>query len=207
MELLLATRSVNKVREIRSILGSISGVKVLDLDDIGLEWCDEEDALEPFNTFEENAHSKAEYFRKKTGFPTVADDSGLEVDALAGAPGVRSKRFASAGDLTGHQLDQANNKYLVERLGALEFEKRTGQYVCVAILLGLTPEMIVTRGEAKGFILAEPRGKGGFGYDPYFFDPDLAMTFAELHPEQKNQLSHRGKAFRALASILERMEF
>ena len=207
MELLLATRSVNKVREIRSILGSISGVKVLDLDDIGLEWCDEEDALEPFNTFEENAHSKAEYFRAKTGFPTVADDSGLEVDALAGAPGVRSKRFASAGDLTGHQLDQANNKYLVERLGALEFEKRTGQYVCVAILLGLTPEMIVTRGEAKGFILAEPRGKGGFGYDPYFFDPYLAMTFAELHPEQKNQLSHRGKAFRALASFLERMEF
>ena len=206
MELLLATRSAHKVQEIRTILSGIPRLTVLDLDDIGLEWRDEEEALEPFDTFEENACSKAEYFHARTGLPTVADDSGLEVDALGGAPGVRSKRFAPVEGLTGHKLDQANNNYLVERLGALELEKRTGQYVCAAALLGFTSQMIVTRGEAKGLILAEPRGDGGFGYDPYFFDPNLEMTFAELHPDQKNELSHRGKAFRALTIILERME-
>ena len=206
MELLLATRSAHKVQEIRTILSGIPRLTVLDLDDIGLEWRDEEEALEPFDTLEENARSKAEYFHAKTGLPTVADDSGLEVDALGGAPGVRSKRFAPGEGLTGHKLDQANNNYLVERLGALELEKRTGQYVCVAALLGFTSQMIVTRGEARGLILTEPRGDAGFGYDPYFFEPDLDMTFAELHPDQKNELSHRGKAFRALAIILERME-
>lgn len=206
MELLLATRSAHKVQEIRTILSGIPRLTVLDLDDIGLEWRDEEEALEPFDTFEENARSKAEYFHTRTGLPTVADDSGLEVDALGGAPGVRSKRFAPVEGLTGHKLDQANNNYLVERLGALELEKRTGQYVCVAALLGFASQMIVTRGEARGLILTEPRGDAGFGYDPYFFEPDLDMTFAELHPDQKNELSHRGKAFRALAIILERME-
>ena len=206
MELLLATRSAHKVQEIRTILSGIPRLTVLDLDDIGLEWRDEEEALEPFDTFEENARSKAEYFHARTGLPTVADDSGLEVDALGGAPGVRSKRFAPVEGLTGHKLDQANNNYLVERLGALELEKRTGQYVCVAALLGFASQMIVTRGEARGLILTEPRGDGGFGYDPYFFEPNLEMTFAELHPDQKNELSHRGKAFRALAIILERME-
>ena len=94
MELLLATRSAHKVQEIRTILSGIPRLTVLDLDDIGLEWRDEEEALEPFDTFEENARSKAEYFHMRTGLPTVADDSGLEVDALGGAPGVRSKRFA-----------------------------------------------------------------------------------------------------------------
>ena len=206
MELLLATRSAHKVQEIRTILSGIPRLTVLDLDDIGLEWRDEEEALEPFDTFEENAGSKAEYFHARTGLPTVADDSGLEVDALGGAPGVRSKRFAPVEGLTGHKLDQANNNYLVEHLGALELEKRTGQYVCVAALLGFASQMIVTRGEARGLILTEPRGDAGFGYDPYFFEPDLDMTFAELHPDQKNELSHRGKAFRALAIILERME-
>jgi len=206
VELLLATRSAHKVQEIRTILSGIPRLTVLDLDDIGLEWRDEEEALEPFDTFEENARSKAEYFHARTGLPTVADDSGLEVDALGGAPGVRSKRFAPVEGLTGHKLDQANNNYLVERLGALELEKRTGQYVCVAALLGFASQMIVTRGEARGLILTEPHGDGGFGYDPYFFEPDLDMTFAELHPDQKNELSHRGKAFRDLAIILERME-
>ena len=180
-------------------------LEVLALDDVGLEWCDEEEALEPFDTFEENARSKAEYFHAKTGLPTIADDSGLEVDALGGAPGVRSKRFTPVEGLTGQRLDQENNNYLVERLGSLELEKRTAQYVCVAVLLGLTSQMIVTRGEAKGLILAEPRGEEGFGYDPYFYRPDLGMTFAEAHPDQKNELSHRGKAFRALTGVLGRM--
>ena len=205
MELLLGTRSAHKVREIRTIFRDIPHLEVLALDDVGLEWCDEEEALEPFDTFEENACSKAEYFHAKTGLPTIADDSGLEVDALGGAPGVHSKRFAPVEGLTGRRLDQENNNYLVERLGSLELEKRTAQYVCVATLLGLTSQMIVTRGEAKGLILAEPRGEGGFGYDPYFYRPDLGMTFAEVHPDQKNELSHRGKAFRALTGVLERM--
>jgi len=206
VELLLATRSSHKVREIRAILSAISGLTVLDLDEIGLEWRDEEETLEPFDTFEENAYSKAEYFHTKTGLPTVADDSGLEVDALGGAPGARSKRFAPVEGLSGDMLDQANNDYLIEQLGSLELEKRTGRYVCVAVVLGLTDQMIVARGEARGLILAEPCGNGGFGYDPYFFQSDLEMTFAELHPDQKNELSHRGKAFRTLGGILARME-
>lgn len=205
MELLLGTRSVHKVQEIKTILSGVPHLEVLGLDDVGLPWCDEEETLEPFDTFEENARSKAEYFYARTGLPTVADDSGLEVDALGGEPGVRSKRFAPVEGLKGDRLDQENNNYLVECLAGLELEKRTAQYVCVVVLLGLTSQMIVTRGEAKGLILAEPRGEGGFGYDPYFFRPDLEMTFAEVHPDQKNELSHRGQAFRTLTGVLERM--
>ena len=199
MELLLATRSADKLREIEHILG---GLRVLHLDDAGVARSDDEESLERFETFEENARSKAEYFHEQTGLATVADDSGLEVDALDGAPGVRSKRFAPTRGLSGRELRQANNEYLLERLGDLEPERRTARYVCAAVLVGAGPEAIVTRGEAAGRILTAPRGDSGFGYDPYFFDVELALTFAQLGLEEKNRRSHRGKAFRALAEIL-----
>ena len=207
VELLVATRSAGKIREIRRILAGISGLVVRDLDEVGIDIDPEEDGLEPYDTFEENALSKATYFFAKSGLPTVADDSGIEVDALGGAPGVRSKRFAldgggDDGTLDGQALDDANNRYLIQRLSDVARQDRTARYVCVAVLVEGDAEPLVTRGEASGVIVDEPRGSGGFGYDPFVFDPEMGKTFAEMSGEEKDGRSHRGKAFRALADEL-----
>lgn len=202
MDLLIATRSVDKMIEIRRILGAVPGLRLIDLDSAGITKDPAEEELEPYETFEENARSKAEYFHAKSGIPTVADDSGLAVDALGGAPGVRSKRFAPDRGLDGRELDQANNDHLMAQLGDLDLAARTGRYVCAAVLVGAAEVPVVVRGEAEGLILGEPRGRGGFGYDPYFFDPKIGKTFAEIDVVQKNERSHRGKAFRALADEL-----
>jgi len=202
VDLLVATRSVDKMVEIRRILGAVPGLRVIDLDSAGISKGPAEEDLEPYDTFEENARSKAEYFHAKSGMPTVADDSGLAVDALDGAPGVRSKRFAPDQGLDGKELDQANNDHLLAQLGDLDLAARTCRYVCAAVLVGAQEAPVVVRGEAEGLILGQPRGYGGFGYDPYFFDPKIGKTFAELDMERKNKRSHRGKAFRALAEQL-----
>lgn len=200
-ELILATRSRHKLLEIAEILASVPEITVVDLESAGVPERPEEAHLEPFDTFEENARSKARYFFARTGRPTVADDSGLEVDALDGAPGVRSKRFSPRQDLEGQALDQANLEYLLEVLADVPTAERTARYVCVAALA--TDAGIRTfRGTAEGLILAHPRGTGGFGYDPVFFDPDLGRTFAEIGRADKNARSHRGKAFRELAAAL-----
>ncbi|MCH7532119.1 MAG: non-canonical purine NTP pyrophosphatase [Gemmatimonadetes bacterium] len=188
--------------EIRRILGAVPGLRLIDLDSAGITKDPAEEELEPYETFEENARSKAEYFHAKSGIPTVADDSGIAVDALGGAPGVRSKRFAPDRGLDGRELDQANNDHLMAQLGDLDLAARTGRYVCAAVLVGAAEVPVVVRGEAEGLILGEPRGRGGFGYDPYFFDPKIGKTFAELDVVQKNERSHRGRAFRALADEL-----
>lgn len=207
MKLLVATRSAGKMREIRRILGDVPGIEPVGLDDARIEPDPAEDDLEPFDTFEENALSKARYFFEKSGLPTVADDSGIEVDALGGAPGVRSKRFASDGagsgeDLEGTALDRANNRHLVERLAGVAPAERTARYVCVAVLLESGAAPLVVRGEAPGTIVDDPRGSGGFGYDPHVLDVDLGRTFAEMTGEEKDARSHRGIAFRALADLL-----
>jgi len=202
MDLLVATRSVDKMREIRGILGEIAGLRLLDLESASVESDPDEDHLEPHDTFEANARSKAEYFFRRSGIATVADDSGLEVDALGGAPGVRSKRFAPECGLRGKELDQANNAHLVEQLGDLELAQRTARYVCAAVMVDGESDPVVVRGEAPGLILGRPRGWGGFGYDPYFFDPELGKSFAEIDSEQKNARSHRGAAFRLLGEHL-----
>jgi XTP/dITP diphosphohydrolase len=202
MRVLLATRSAHKAGEIREILAGVAGLEIVTLKDVGLPETPEEDALEVFDTFEENALAKAQYFREKTGLPTLADDSGLEVDALGGAPGVRTKRFAPDRGLEGQARDDDNNRYLVERLAAVPEEERTARYVCVAVLAGARGHHVF-RGEAPGRILGEYRGRGGFGYDPLFFDPELGRTFAEVPADEKNARSHRGKAFRALAAFLQ----
>ena len=132
----------------------------------------------------------------------MADDSGIEVDALGGAPGVRSKRFAPDRGLEGRARDEANNAHLVERLAGVSPEERTARYVCVAALLEEGRDPVFSRGEAPGTVLGAPRGTGGFGYDPYVLDPELGITFAEMDPDQKNARSHRGAAFRALARVL-----
>ena len=203
MDLVLATRSTHKIQEIRKILEVVPDLRVLDLTEVGVPYDSAEDDLEPYETFEENAASKAAYFQKITSLATVADDSGIEIDLLGGAPGVRSKRFAPDQGLEGLAMDQANNVHLLTLLGDAPFHERFARYVCVAILdQGDPDDVTVVRGEAPGLILNVPQGSGGFGYDPLFFDPELGETFAEITPEEKNARSHRGKAFRALADLL-----
>lgn len=203
MRLLVATRSAHKMGEIRRILADVPDLTVLDLDDAGIPPDPAEDDIEAFHTFEENALAKANHFFGLVGIPTVADDSGIEVDALGGAPGVRSKRFAPDTGLDGQARDDANNRYLVEQLASVPREARTARYVCVAALVEAGQEPVLLRGEAGGLILDAPRGHGGFGYDPFVFDPELGRTFAEMTAEEKNARSHRGAAFRALGRVLQ----
>ena len=203
MKLVVATRSADKLAEIRRILGGVPDLDVVDLNEAGVAPDPAEDDLEPYDTFEENALSTARYFHARTGLPTVADDSGLAVDALGGAPGVRSKRFAPDSGLTGVALDQANNRHLLRTLEGRGPEERGARYVCVAVLVGDGADPVVCRGEARGRILEEPRGDGGFGYDPLFHDDELGKTFAQISREEKNARSHRGKAFGALARRLQ----
>lgn len=197
------------MREIRRILAPIDGLEVLSLDEAGVAYDEAEEGLEPHATFEQNALSKARWFHERSGLPTVADDSGIEVDALGGAPGVRSKRFApdagvGADGLEGQALDDANNRYLVSQLQGVAPAERTARYVCVAVLLEEGRPHLTIRGEAPGVIVDDPSGSGGFGYDPHVFDPSLGKTFAEMTPEEKDARSHRGNAFRALADELRR---
>lgn len=199
--LLLATRSVGKLREIRPLLAPL-GVHLLDLTEAGLPE-ENDDELETGSTFEENALAKARhYFLASGGIPTVADDSGIEVSALQGRPGVKSKRWSARSDLSGQALDDANNATLLE---ALKFAPdRTARYVCVAAFTDASGE-IIARGETTGTIVERPRGTGGFGYDPYFRSDDLGVTFGEAASEEKARVSHRGRAFRRLAERLQEL--
>lgn len=198
---LLATRSAGKIRELRALFAD-AGLQVIDLHDAGVEERPDEDTLECAATFEENALAKARYFHRLTKWPTVADDSGLEVDALAGAPGVHSKRWSNRTDLSGQALDDANNALLLRRLdGATD---RRARYVCAAAYCDVATEF-VERGEVRGSIMRVPRGNGGFGYDPCFESEELGRTFAEVSLEEKSSVSHRARAFnkllRRLASL------
>jgi XTP/dITP diphosphohydrolase len=157
-------------------------------------------------TFEENARKKAEeYSRHTTGEIVVADDSGLEVDALHGAPGVHSARYAAPDllDVQPHQAnentdDQANNARVLRELKKVLPEKRTGRFVCVLAAARDGKTLTTFRGTAEGVILDHPRGTNGFGYDPLFYFPQIQKTFAELTAEEKARYSHRGAAFRML---------
>jgi XTP/dITP diphosphohydrolase len=203
VKLLVATRSHHKMREIRRILADVPDLELLAPDEAGLAPLPEEDDLEPHPTFEENARSKARYFHARSGLPAVADDSGIEVDALGGAPGVHSKRFAPVSpDTPDDQRDQANNRHLLTLLADEPPEHRSARYVCVVVLDDGSGEPITFRGEASGIIAASPAGTGGFGYDPLFYDPELGRTLAEISAEEKNARSHRGAAFRKLARVL-----
>jgi len=172
---------------------------------VGLPELPEEEGIEVFDTFEDNAAAKARWFRERSGMPVLADDSGLAVDALGGEPGVRSKRFAPE-QRPGEGVDQANNRYLLERLGEVEGEARSARFVCVAVLdPGPGPDgaPLVIRGEAHGSILPEAVGEGGFGYDPLFLDPESGRAFAQLTEEEKDARSHRGRAFREMARRMQ----
>jgi XTP/dITP diphosphohydrolase len=199
--LLVATRSAGKQREFARILGPL-GLAPAFPDDVGLPSREEENALELGETFEANARHKAEYFARRSGLPTVADDSGLEVFALGGAPGVRSRRWAGASG-TPDEVDAANNAELVRRLAGAPAERRRARYRCVLVLLrgpGSVPESF--EGSCAGRILEHPAGTGGFGYDPYFFSDDLQKSFGEAVPEEKDRVSHRVRAVLSLAEAL-----
>ena len=191
---LIATRSEGKLRELNGILAT-AGLRAVNLTQAMIAVSSAEEAIECFDTFEENALAKARYFHELSGMPTLADDSGLCVDALGGAPGVWSKRFSGRDDLSGQDLDDANNAKLMHELsGAMN---AGAGYKCAAAFVSDGVEA-VEMGEVRGEIVGDPRGNNGFGYDPYFFATELGMTFGEATTEAKEEISHRGRAFRAL---------
>ena len=201
--ILVATRSEGKRRELIPLLAPL-GSSLLTLDDAKIAFDPAEDAIEVHETFEENALAKARWFHRRSGLPCVADDSGLAVDALGGAPGVRSKRWSGRDDLAGAALDAANNRMLLEALAAADAAGHRGRgarYVCAGAYVDGDRE-VVRRGETVGFIVDEARGTGGFGYDPYFWSPEVGATFGEASMEAKAAVSHRGRAMRALCNAL-----
>ena len=201
--ILIATRSEGKRRELLPLLAPL-GSRLLTLDDANIAPDPAEEAIEAHETFEENALAKARWFHERSGLPCIADDSGLAVDALGGAPGVRSKRWSGRSDLDGAALDAANNARLLASLAAADAAGTRGRgarYVCAGAYVDDERE-VVRRGETVGFIVDDPRGTGGFGYDPYFWSPELGVTFGEATREAKAQVSHRGRAMRALCNAL-----
>ena len=199
-DVLLATRSAGKLRELRPLFER-AGFTVVDLVEHGIEEEPAETDLERHESFEANALAKARYFYEVSGgISTVADDSGLVVAALGGAPGVRSKRWSGRSDLEGAALDEVNNAKLVAAMARAT--DRSAKYVCAAAFVGLDGE-VVRIGETTGSLLAHPRGEGGFGYDPYFASSELGgRTFAEVTGAEKEHVSHRGRAFHRLIEAL-----
>lgn len=194
LKLLIASANRGKVSEFRSLLDGLD-VELLSVQDAGISG----DVEETGSTYEENARLKAVTCASQSGLLTLADDSGLEVDALGGEPGVRSARYAGEG-----ATDVDRVAYLLRKLEGVPLESRGARFVCVIAIA--TPEGDVTfcRGECHGRIVAEPRGERGFGYDPAFLFPELGVTMAELPPEVKNRLSHRGRAAEKAREVLKR---
>ena len=205
--LLVATRSGHKLRELRELL-DLPRTDLVSLDDLGVPG----DPVETGATFETNAAIKARFGARSTGLPTVADDSGLEVDALGGAPGVRSRRYAGE-----HATDGANNARLLASLRGLPADRRGARYVCV--LAVALPErvgprggvdLVLARGTCRGRIATEARGSGGFGYDPIFEPSSEApggRTLGLWTPAEKHAISHRARAARRLAPRLRHLGF
>jgi XTP/dITP diphosphohydrolase len=201
VKLLVATRSAGKQAEARRMLEA-AGIEVAFPDDVNAWESPAEAGLELHDSFQANARAKAEYFARLAGMPTVADDSGLEVFSLGGEPGVRSKRWAGV-EGSAVTVDAANNAELLRRLRGATDARRRARYRCVLVLLRKAtaiPE--VFEGVCGGLITAEPRGSNGFGYDPYFLSDDLQRTFGEATAEEKDAVSHRGRAFQALLAAL-----
>jgi XTP/dITP diphosphohydrolase len=202
--ILVATRSNGKLRELREIFADFD-LETIDLAAAGIPVTPAEDEVESYATFLENSLAKARHFYKLTGMPTLADDSGLVVDALGGAPGVLSKRYSGRTDLSGIALDQANNEKLMRELArAGDSAPRSARYMCVASYVGNEGEL-TREGTIEGRVIDTPRGSGGFGYDAYVEVPELNGTMAEAGWREKAKVSHRGRAFRALLPALREL--
>ena len=193
MKIVLASRNKKKIGELQTLLSQyIENIEIISLDDVGIYGEIEEDGA----TFEENALIKARA-AAESGYIGVGDDSGLEVDALGGAPGIYSARYAG-----GHGDDEANNQLLLKNLE--DKTDRSARFVCaLACVYPDGREDICVIGKAEGEIISEYRGAGGFGYDPLFYFPPLGKTFGELSAEEKNRVSHRSDAIRKMAEKLK----
>ena len=193
-KLVLASGNRKKIAELQEILGNF-GIEVVPQNAF-----DVPEAEETGTTFVENAIIKARNACRHAGLPAIADDSGIEVDALNGAPGVYSARFSGA-DAT----DEKNNALLVEKLRDVAEEKRTARYQAVLVLMRHAddPTPVIAHGSWEGKIILAPRGSNGFGYDPHFLVPELNLTAAELSADEKHARSHRGKALAQLVALLE----
>ena len=201
MKMVLASRNQKKIEELRTLLcEELGDVEILSLDDVGIFGDIEENGV----TFEENALIKARV-AASTGYIGIADDSGISVDALNGDPGVYSARYAAKCNFAGDHDDEGNNQCLLYNLRDVPDEQRTGGYVCAVACVFPDGREFTVRGEARGRILHAYRGTGGFGYDPLFWFDQFGKTFAEISPEEKHSVSHRGKAIRALAARLKDM--
>jgi len=201
-KVVLATHNAGKIRELAD------GLRVFGLDVLGLEAFPEmEDVEETGASFEENALLKACAVARYTGYIAVADDSGLEADALGGAPGIYSARYSDMRPLPPElenaalSKDERNNLALLHALAAVPDAKRTGRFVCAMSACTPNGSRITLRAVWEGRIVRAPRGMHGFGYDPLFFDPELGRTAAELGTAEKNAYSHRGKALRKLLAV------
>ena len=199
-KLLLATGNPNKRREIEPLVRPL-GIAVVTFDEVG----DIGEVIEDGDTFQANASKKALYGASKTGLWCLADDSGIEVDALDGAPGVLSARYAGE-----NATDEANNRKLLAAMADVPAETRTARFRCVMALAaplgdGGARVVFTTEGAVEGRLLREPRGANGFGYDPLFFHPASGAAFAELSMAAKSKVSHRGKALAAFAERLQDM--
>jgi XTP/dITP diphosphohydrolase len=189
---MVATRNPGKVREFQALLDGLS------LELVSAESMPEVE--ETGATFAENATLKAKAAAEWSGEWSLADDSGLEVDALGGAPGVHSNRY------WGENMTEADrNRCLLRDLASVPAEQRTARYRAVVVLSSPDGRLWLTDGACEGLIQDEPRGRNGFGYDPHFFIPEFGQTMAELEPETKNEISHRGHAFRAMFPHLQRL--
>jgi len=193
MKLVLASNNPGKLREIRAILAPLA-IEVVAQSDLGIA-----EAEEPHDTFVENALAKARHASRAAGLPALADDSGLSVEALGGAPGVHSAYYAGR-EGGREERDRRNNEKLLRELK----DDRKAFYTCVMVLVRSAedPEPLVAEGIWRGEIARAPRGSNGFGYDPLFFLPALKKTAAELDAEQKNRISHRGIALQKLLGLL-----
>lgn len=192
MKIVVATNNAKKLEELRRILDGLD-VQLLTMDELGLE-----SPVEDGDTFEDNALIKARAAVAATDLPALADDSGLEVDALDGAPGVHSAYYAGV-----ETDDLANNHKLIAELHAIPAADRTARFVCAAALVTPDGREWTTRGTMEGRIIDEPRGTNGFGYDPHFVSEGETRTNGELPPHEKDARSHRGAAFRAIRPKVE----
>lgn len=195
MKVILASKNPHKLTELSAIL-SQHGFEIALESEYGLDI----DVDETGTTFEENSLLKAEAVMKASGMPVLADDSGLMVDALDGAPGVYSARY-------GHKSsDGERTAFLLENMKDVPDDKRTAKFVCVITCLWPDGRKIVARGECPGVITREVHGENGFGYDPVFYLPELGMTYAELPSEQKNAISHRARALQDFCRKYQQMQ-
>ena len=199
-QLVVASSNPGKLRELSELLAPL-GIEIIPQTRLGIA-----DAQEPHVTFVENALAKARHASRQAGLPALADDSGICIAALGGEPGVHSARFADEplnADAGRQEQDGRNNQKLISLLKGKE--DRRAHYACVMVLVRRAddPEPVIAEGRWLGEVIDTPRGKNGFGYDPYFYLPELRKTAAELDAEQKNALSHRGTALRRLIAKLK----